>query len=312
MARSHRSPHRIAAVRRFNRFYTRKIGVLQEGLLQQPLLAGRGARALRTRAARRRHRDRARPGTRSSMPAISAASSSASNATACCARAVAARRPAEPAVADRPGAMPSRRSMPASRQEVGALLAPLPDRRRQRWSPPWARIETLLGDGRRHGALAAAPAPRPATSAGSWPGTARSTPRNTASTRGSRPWSHESPANSSREHDPARERCWIAERDGVNVGSVFLVRKSDDGGEAAPAAGGAGGARSRHRPPPGRGVHAASPAPAAIAASRYGPTTCSWPPATIYQQAGFRLVASQPHRDFGPPMVGEDWALTLR
>jgi len=27
-------------------------------------------------------------------------------------------------------------------------------------------------------------------------------------------------------YDPRRERCWIAEKDGANVGSVFLVRKS--------------------------------------------------------------------------------------
>ena len=32
----------------------------------------------------------------------------------------------------------------------------------------------------------------------------------------------------------------------------------------------------------------------------------------IYQQAGFRLVASHPHSDFGPSVVGEDWELRLR
>ena len=29
-----------------------------------------------------------------------------------------------------------------------------------------------------------------------------------------------------RHFDPKRERCWIAERDGQNVGCVFLVKKS--------------------------------------------------------------------------------------
>ncbi len=33
------------------------------------------------------------------------------------------------------------------------------------------------------------------------------------------------------EHDPARERRWIAERDGVRLESVFLVRKTDEIGK---------------------------------------------------------------------------------
>jgi GNAT superfamily N-acetyltransferase len=33
------------------------------------------------------------------------------------------------------------------------------------------------------------------------------------------------------EHDPAKERGWIAERDGVRLGSVFLMRETDDIGK---------------------------------------------------------------------------------
>ncbi len=32
----------------------------------------------------------------------------------------------------------------------------------------------------------------------------------------------------------------------------------------------------------------------------------------LYERAGFRLVASEPHARFGPPMVGETWTLELR
>jgi hypothetical protein len=31
----------------------------------------------------------------------------------------------------------------------------------------------------------------------------------------------------------------------------------------------------------------------------------------IYQQAGFQLMTSAPHRDFGPTIVGETWELGL-
>jgi DNA-binding MarR family transcriptional regulator/GNAT superfamily N-acetyltransferase len=111
-------------------------------------------------------------------------------------------------------------------------------------------------------------------------------------------------------HDSARERGWIAERDGVRVGSVFLVRETDEIGKlrlllVEPSARGLG-----------IGKRLVEDCIAFARQAGYRRITLwtndiLFAARGIYRAAGFRLVASMPHSDFGPPMIGEEWERTL-
>ena len=111
--------------------------------------------------------------------------------------------------------------------------------------------------------------------------------------------------------DPLRERCWIAERDGERVGSVFLVRNSAAIAKlrlliVEPKARGTG-----------LGKHLVAECLRFAQACGYRRVTL-WTQQNllaarhIYQQAGFTLAARENHSLFGVPLVGETWNFDLR
>lgn len=111
-------------------------------------------------------------------------------------------------------------------------------------------------------------------------------------------------------YDASRERCWIAESNGENVGTVMLVNDGDGVARlrlllVEPKARGLGiGARLTDE-----AVHFARGAGyrkitlwthSVLTAARH-----------IYQGAGFKLMRSEEHQSWGQPVVSEHWDLEL-
>ncbi len=276
----------IAAIRRFNRFYTARIGVLQEGLLATPFSLTE-SRLLYEFA----HREHATATELSRDLGLDAGYLSR------LLRGFKERGLIKSAPAPHDARHLQLRITPAGRRafapldtrtqaEISRLLAGLTDAEQRDLLQSMARIEHLLDDknprqppyllraapGRRHrlGHRTARRPLRPRIPLGhALRGAGRA---------------HRGAASSSSSM-PAREACWIAERDHANVGCVFLVQARDEATDApvdgrratASAAGRAERARPRPRRPAGRRVRTLRPPGRLHAASSYGPTACCWP-----------------------------------
>lgn len=304
-------PDAIASIRRFNRFYTRRIGVLEE------TLAGSGFSLAETRvlweighgegathawlAGRlridagylsrivRRLRERGLVATRAS-PADARTRHLEITARGCRALAPLEER---------------------SSAEVVTMLAPLGREQRARLVKAMAAIENLLEPDR--GARTACVVREPRSGDHGWV-----IERHGALYAEEYGWdaSFEAfvadiVARYLRTRDPSRERGWIAERDGERAGCVFVMRRSARVAQlrlllVEPSARGLG---------IGAGLVDESVRFARAAGYR---KIALWTndvlraARELYRRAGFALVRQEKHRSFGRDLVGQYWELGLQ
>jgi DNA-binding MarR family transcriptional regulator/GNAT superfamily N-acetyltransferase len=111
-------------------------------------------------------------------------------------------------------------------------------------------------------------------------------------------------------HEPTRERCWIAALNGERVGVVFVVERVPKVAQlrcllVEPKARGAGVG--------GKLVNACVDFARDAGYERMILWTNKGLDSArkIYESVGFKLVEEQPHRDFGPELIGQSWEMPL-
>ncbi|MDH4418677.1 MAG: bifunctional helix-turn-helix transcriptional regulator/GNAT family N-acetyltransferase [Acidovorax sp.] len=200
-----------------------------------------------------------------------------------------------------------------SRDEASALLAPLPPARQQEVVDAMERIEALLDP-----ASGAGAPPRMAVLRDPVPGDMGWVVQQ----HGEIYWREygwdsrfealvaDIAAQFLRKFEPEWEKAWIAELDGERVGAVFVVRKSPTTAQLrmlilTPKARGLG-----------LGARLTDECLAFARAKGYKKmvlwtNSCLTAARGIYAQRGFRLTKSEPYDGFGQQLVGETWELKL-
>ena len=300
----------VATIRRFNRFYTRQIGVLQEGLLKSPFSLTE-VRVMYELA------------QRTSVTATELGETLALDA-GYLSRVV--RALVEQGIVQKtPSENDGRRSLLAltaagrkvfrkldeeSQREVRTMLEPLPAEERDRLVRAMQTIESTLGGPseekvpyvlrphqpgdmgyviHRHGVLYAEEYGFDETFEA---------------------LVAEVVAKFVQDYDPKRERCWIAEKDGEFAGSVFLVQKSKSVAQL----------RLLIVEPKARGLGIGKRLVQECVrfARRVGYDKMTlWTQSNldaargIYRAEGFQRVAEKPHKSFGADLVAETWEKAL-
>lgn len=300
----------VAAVRAFGRFYTRQIGLLEEGL-HRSAFSLTEARVLYELA----HRDHLTASVLGRDLGVDAGYLSRLlkrfEEQGLVTRRIAAGDGRRQVLALTPEGQAAFAPLDeASRAEVEALLARLNAADRTALAGAMARVRRLLGDPSESGAGAILRDLRPGDIG--WITHRQSVlyAREYGFDLTFEALVAEILAGFVRDFDPGRSGAWIAEQGAEVVGSVFLVPASETMGKlrllyVEPAARGQGlgrrltascidGARAR-----GYRQLALWTNDVLGAARR------------IYAEAGFRLIESAPHRSFGQDLIGETWMLDL-